>query len=186
MRILEQKGLVEIRLGINGGAYAKAANGDLMTDNLAMLIRSNNISLEHLSEFRENVEGTVTCLAAQRSLATDNARLDLLLIKAAKFCAEGVAGWTDFIKTDEEIHTEIAQIAGNPLYTFVLHSIHQNIHRYYDKFLHVGEKEMEENLEDLYIIVKAIADKNEELAGRTASSHVRRFNGYMTGEKRQS
>ncbi len=50
LRILEQKSLIEMRLGGNGGAYVKDANSELMAENLAMLIRSHSISLEPSSK----------------------------------------------------------------------------------------------------------------------------------------
>lgn len=186
LRILEQKGLIEIRLGINGGAYVKDANADLMAENLAMLIRSHNVSLEHLAEFREGVEGTVTALAAKRSTASDNKKLARLIDEAAQNREKGMAGWNSFVQVDEKIHTEIARIAGNPLYTFVLMSIHDNIHRYYDKFLSVGEMEMEENFQDLFLIVEAIAGQDSEGAQQQAVKHVRRFSRYMEMKKREN
>lgn len=186
LRILEQKGLIEIRLGINGGAYIKDANADLMTDNFAMLIRSHTISLEHLAEFRENVEGAVTGLAALRSTDADNNKLLLLIAEAAEKCEKGLDRWNDFVQVDDRIHTEIARIAGNPLYTFVLHSIHQNIFRYYDKFLAVGETEMDENFQDLRLMVEAIVDSDADTARRMAVEHVRRFSRYMENRKRQN
>lgn len=185
LRILEQKSLIEIRLGISGGAYVKDANAELMAENLAMLIRSQNISLEHLAEFREGVEGTVTALAAARSTAADNKKLALLVDEAAREREKGMAGWNSFVQVDEKIHTEIARIAGNPLYNFVLHSIHANIHRYYDKFLTVGEIEMEENFQDLLLIVESIAGQEPERARQLAVEHVRRFTRYMESKKRQ-
>ena len=145
LRILEQKGLIEIRLGITGGAYVKDANAELMAENLAMLIRSHDISLEHLAEFREGVEGTVAGLAAKRSTTADKQKLLNLIREAEKICVKGTAFWSDFVQVDEKIHTEIARIAGNPLYSFVLQSVHENIHRYYNKFLKVGATEMDEN-----------------------------------------
>ncbi len=186
LRILEQKSLIEIRLGINGGAYVKDANAELMAENLAMLIRSHNISLEHLAEFREGVEGTVTGLAAQRSTASDNKRLAKLIDEAARMREKGMSGWNSFVQIDEKIHIEIARIAGNPLYTFVLLSIHDNIHRYYDKFLSVGEMEMDENFEDLRLIVEAIASQDVAEAKQVAIDHVRRFSHYMEQKKRQT
>lgn len=186
LRILEQKSLIEIRLGISGGAYVKDANAELMAENLAMLIRSHNISLEHLAEFREGVEGTVTALAAQRSTASDNKKLAKLIDEAAWMREQGMAGWNSFVQIDEKIHTEIACIAGNPLYTFVLLSIHDNIHRYYDKFLTVGEIEMDENFQDLQLIVEAIAGQDAPKAQQLAVQHVRRFSRYMEQKKRQN
>ncbi len=184
LRILEQKSLIEIRLGVNGGAYVKDANAELMAENLAMLIQSQNISLSHLAEFREGIEGTVASLAAQRASAADTERLNLLLSKADGFRRLGTGGWDDFVRIDEKIHTEIARIAGNPLYSFILHSVHDNIHRYYDKFLSVGDEEMEENYQDLCLIIEAIRDGEDELASSRAIEHVQRFSSYMQHKKR--
>lgn len=186
LRILEQKSLIEIRLGTSGGAYVKDVNAELMAENLAMLIRSHTVSLEHLAEFREGVEGAVTGLAARRSTATDNKKLATLIDEAAGCRERGVSGWGSFVQIDEKIHTEIARIAGNPLYIFVLHSIHDNIHRYYDKYLIVGEIEMDENFQDLQAIVQAIGEQDSGLAQKLAVQHVRRFTKYMAKKMRQS
>lgn len=186
LRILEQKSLIEIKLGTNGGAYVKDVNAELMAENLAMLIRSHTVSLEHLAEFREGVEGAVTGLAALRSTAADNKKLATLIDEAAQCRERGLSGWGSFVQVDEKIHTEIAKIAGNPLYIFVLHSIHDNIHRYYDKYLIVGDIEMDENFQDLQIIVQAICEQDSDLARKMAVEHVRRFSRYMAMKKRQS
>jgi DNA-binding FadR family transcriptional regulator len=184
LRILEQKSLIEIRLGVNGGAYVKDANAELMAENLAMLIQSQNISLSHLAEFREGIEGTVARLAAQRASAADIKKLNILLSKADAFRRLGTSGWNDFVRVDEKIHTEIARIAGNPLYSFILKSVHDNIHRYYDKFLNAGDEELEENYRDLSIIIEAIKDGEDELASSRAIDHVQRFSMYMQRKKR--
>lgn len=184
LRILEQKGLIEIRLGVNGGAYVRDANAELMAENFAMLIRSGSVSLDHLAEFREGVEGAVTGLAAQRATPTDVQNLRELLQQAETYTDQGISKWNPFVKVDEKIHMVIAQIAGNPLYIFILRTIHDNIHRYYDKFLTVSDDEMGENYEDLRLIVEAI-ERNEVIpAIRQAREHVRRFNRYMEDKKR--
>jgi len=186
LRILEQKSLIEIRLGVTGGAYVKDANAELMAENLAMLIQSQDISLAHLAEFREGVEGTVARLAARRASVADSDRLNMLLEEADGFRQLGTDGWNDFVRVDEKIHTEIARIAGNPLYAFVLNSVHDNIHRYYDKFLSVGEQEMEENYLDLSMMVEAVKNGEEERAASLAIAHVQRFSRYMELKKRQT
>jgi DNA-binding FadR family transcriptional regulator len=151
-----------------------------------MLIRSRTLSLEHIAEFREGVEGAVTGLAALRSTAADNKKLATLIDEAAQCREKGLDGWGSFVQVDEKIHTEIARIAGNPLYIFVLHSIHDNIHRYYDKYLVVGDVEMDENFQDLQIIVQAVCEQDADLAQKMAVEHVRRFSKYMAVKKRQS
>ncbi len=185
LRILEQKSLIEIRLGVNGGAYVKDANAELMAENLAMLIRSQTISLAHLAEFREGVEGSVAGLAAQRASSGDIKKLYSLLARGDEFRRSGTGGWNDFVGIDEKIHTEIARIAGNPLYVFILNSVHDNIQRYYDKFLRVGIQEMEENYRDLEQIIEAIKNGEEEAASSRAIEHVRKFSMYMEQKKRK-
>jgi DNA-binding FadR family transcriptional regulator len=182
--MLARKNLIEIRSGTNGGAYVKDAKADLMAENLATLIRSHDISLVHLTEFREGVEGTVTGLAAQRATAAESKKLVDLIDDAARCLEEGVKGWNSLVQVDEKVHIEMANIAGNPLYTFALHSIHDNIHRYYDKLLIVGEMEMEENFQDLQLIVEAVAEGDAPRAHKLAVQHIRRFSKYMEHKKR--
>jgi DNA-binding FadR family transcriptional regulator len=184
LRILEQKSLIEIRLGVNGGAYVRDPNSELMAENLAMLIRSNEVSLEHLEEFREGIEGAVAGLAARRATIEDVRELQELVEEAAALRRDGLTRWNDFVRIDETIHMTIARIAGNPLYDFVLHSVHDNIHRYYDKFLAVGEQEMEENYQDLRLLVEAIAAHQPEQSTDLAREHVRRFSAYMINKRR--
>lgn len=184
LRILEQKSLIEIRLGASGGAYVKASNAELMAENLAMLIDSKTVSLEHLAEFREGVEGTVCALAARRATANDCLELQILLEQAKNYRDKGLSEWNNFVRVDEKIHMTIAKVAGNPLYNFVLNSVHANIHLYYDKFLTVGMSEFEENYQQLKTIITAIADHDPETAANEARKHVRLFSHYMKQKKR--
>ena len=184
LRILEQKNLIEIRLGVNGGAYVRNPNSELMAENLAMLIRSNEVGLEHLEEFREGIEGDVASLAAQRATAADIEQLQNLLAGAKQLCEQGLGRWPDFVRLDEQIHMAIAKVAGNPLYDFVLRSVHDNIQRYYDTFLNVSDHEMAENYEDLRLLIAAIQDHQAEKAWALAREHVRRFSAYMRGKRR--
>ncbi len=184
LRILEQKNLIEIRLGVNGGAYVRNPNSELMAENLAMLIRSNEVGLDHLEEFREGIEGDVASLAAQRATAADIERLQNLLAGAKQLCEQGLGRWPDFVRLDEQIHMAIAKVAGNPLYDFVLRSVHDNIQRYYDTFLNVSDHEMAENYDDLRLLIAAIQDHQAEKAWALAREHVRRFSAYMRGKRR--
>jgi DNA-binding FadR family transcriptional regulator len=61
----------------------------------------------------------------------------------------------------------------------VLHSVHENIHRYYDRFLSMEERELQENYQDLCDIAEAVEKGRTDHARRLARDHVRRFNQYM-------
>lgn len=184
LRILEQKGLIEIRLGVNGGAVVKAATSDHMSESLALLIQSQAVSLDALSEFREGVEATVTGLAAQRVTDADIRKLTALRKKATRCFKKGVEAWDEYVVIDEQLHMMLARISGNPLYRFILETVHDNIHRYYDRYLTVNDHEMEENHTDLCNIIDAVIEQRADDAAELARAHVTRFRDYMDRKKR--
>lgn len=185
LRVLEQKGLIEIRLGVGGGAIAKGPGGEQMTESLDMLIRSQKVSLNHLAEFREGVEGTVAGLAAQRARPEDIKLLRELLQDARRCWQAGVEKWSDFVRVDEKMPMALARIARNPIYALILKTVHDNIHIYYDRFLPCGNDELNENYHDLDQLVEAVASSRVERASELARNHVRRFNHYMEKKKRE-
>ena len=138
LRVLEQKGLIEIRLGVGGGSIVTALRSPV-----------------HIEQ------------------------LNALLAQARQCLAEGLAGRDDFIEIDKQIHMTLAEITANPIYIFVLHSIHENIHRYYDRFLSMEIPELEENYQFLSAVVAAIETGDGNLASELVQDHVKRFNRYM-------
>ncbi len=184
LRILEQKGLIEIRLGANGGAYVQGAGSTLMAENLSMLLRSNDISLEHLEEFRAAIEGSAAYLAARRITPEGIDELRKLLTQAESLFLQGLDQWDAFVRADEAIHQDIARASANPLYDYVLGSIHANIHHFYDTFLQADSEIMAENYRDLKAICTAIIKKEAEEAGDLMRAHVRRFASYMQEQRR--
>lgn len=179
LRVLEQKGLIEIRTGVSGGSFVREINSDNLSDNLGLLIRNCAVSLRDLAEFREEIEGGVTALAAERAGADDVALLKALLVEAEGNLNQGRAGWDAFIRTDEQMHLALARISGNLLFLTVLKSLYVNIHTYYVKYLPRNKALLKENLADLSDIVVAVAEHDAVRARNVAQSHVRRFNEYM-------
>jgi DNA-binding FadR family transcriptional regulator len=179
LRVLEQKGLIEIKLGMGGGAVVKAITTDLVAESLDLLIRSQQVSLRHIAEFRERVEGDVVMLAVSRMNGADRNNLNRLLDNARQCTLRGAEGVPDFLTADKNIHLYFARITGNPIYISILKTIHENIRRYYDEFLIMDERQMAENFRDLEDVVTAAIDNEAERAAAIARAHVRRFNSYM-------
>jgi DNA-binding FadR family transcriptional regulator len=185
LRVLEQKGLIEIKLGMGGGAVVKAVSSDLVTESLDLLIRSHQVTLRHIAEFRERVEEDVVRLATSRMQESDKEILKKLLDEARQCAIRGKDAVSDFLTADKNIHLCFARMTGNPIYISILKTIHENIRRYYDEFLVMEEPEMKENLADLEDVVAAMEKGETETAGGIARTHVRRFNGYMERRERQ-
>jgi GntR family transcriptional regulator, transcriptional repressor for pyruvate dehydrogenase complex len=179
LRVLEQKGLIEIRLGVGGGSVVRAVDAGRITESLGLLIRSQKVSLQHLAEFREAVEGSIAAQAAERRSAFDVCKLKDLIDTARGCLQDGRRQRDEFLEVDKQIHMTIAAITGNPIYQSVLSSIHDNIHRYYDRYLSMEDRELLENFRDLCEVVDAIDRGAADDARRLAREHVRRFNGYM-------
>jgi DNA-binding FadR family transcriptional regulator len=90
----------------------------------------------------------------------------------------------DFLAADKRFHLALSEITGNPVYNYVFHSIHDNIHRYYDSYLSMDGRELSENHQDLCDILRAVANRRPDEARVMAQSHVHRFHRYM--EARQA
>ncbi|MGD9973692.1 MAG: FadR/GntR family transcriptional regulator [Desulfatirhabdiaceae bacterium] len=179
LRVLEQKGLIEIRLGTNGGARVRGITTEMMSENLSFLLRFQRVSLEQLAEFREGVESHVTAIAANRAEPEDIDRLKRLL-EEARICFEkGLSRLDDFVRVDEQIHQALAEISRNPLYIFILKTVHDNIHQYFKSYLPHDDRVLAENFQDLCHIVQAVEKRDSGLAGQLARDHVVRFNQYM-------
>ena len=184
LRILEYKGLIEVRLGMGGGCVVKSVSTEQVSASLDLLIRSQKVTLNHLAEFREQAEGAVVELAAQRRTDRDLRELEDLLDEARACVEQGDTAADEFIRTDQKLHLAVARMSRNPVYVSVLRTIHDNIGHYFDRFLVMKQKEMRENYRDMEDIVRAVRRGETEKAGRTARMHVRRFNTYMNQFKK--
>ncbi len=177
LRVLEQKGIIEIKLGVAGGAIVKRINSEPMAESLALLIRSGKISLEHISEFRIKMEGSLTELATMRATKADIQQMEQLLA-TARTCFEK-QDWDQFLKTDMAMHTYLGIMSRNPVFQFIQKSIHDNIHPYYRDFLPMNHERTLENLTDFEKIIDAIKAKDCAKASHIIMDHVSRFNEKM-------
>jgi len=183
LRVLEQKGLIDIKLGVSGGAVIKAVDTEPVTESLALLIQHQKVSLEELAEFREGVEGNVAALAAERATPAEIVKLKDLLENARECVRTGVAAWEEFCEVDNAIHVAIAAASGNSVYGFVLRMVHGNIQKYYEAHPLKDEWILKENYDDLCEIVQALEKKQATAVKSLVQGHVRRFNRYMLNDE---
>jgi DNA-binding FadR family transcriptional regulator len=183
LRVLEQKGLLDIKRGVRGGAVIKLPGMTPVAESLALLVRHRKITLEELSEFREGVEGNVAGIAAQRATPADIHQLKSLLKQAKKHVGQGIEAWEQFCQVDKRLHVAIAKAAGNQVYEFVLRMVHDNIQQYYEAHPLKDQQFMQENYQDLCDIVTALEKQQATAVRSLMQGHVRRFNRYMNSQK---
>ena len=186
LRVLEQKGLIAIKTGVNGGAIVKVVTTRQVSESLALLLRYQKVSLRDLAEFREGVEGIVASLAAERAKREDIQYLKQLLTEAEAFLEGGVSDWAAFIQVDNQIHMGLARIARNPVYESFLQTVYDNIYRYFDQYLPREAGLLRENYQDLCEIVRAVEKGESAKARLLVQNHVYRFNRLMEEKAQQN
>lgn len=70
-------------------------------------------------------------------------------------------------------------ISGNSLYRYTAQVIHDNIRKYYDKYLDKTQSRMNENFQDLKNIIQSVKSRLPEKAAFFAENHVKNFNRRM-------
>lgn len=178
LRVLEQKGLIEIRAGAQGGAFVTRADTAKLTEHLDLLVQANSIAPGNICEFREIVEPVAASLAAERVDGDGAARLRKAFAAAAQCLEQGdTAG---FLRGDVDVHVTIAGLTGNPLLEAVLRMVHEHVLGTSEDYALRGERNLSDNQEDLQGLVEAVAEGRSSDAARRAMDHVRKFHGRMT------
>jgi GntR family transcriptional regulator, transcriptional repressor for pyruvate dehydrogenase complex len=178
MRILEQKGLVEVRVGSKGGAFVTDRSSDRMKESLSLLIRQKKIPYESLVEFRYELEGKVAALAAERALPAEVATLKALLEDAKRLAAAGLKESDRFNDLETQLHLHLSHIGKNPLYEVILQTIHEVLVFPSFKVVKVDQEYLRQALEDWVVMVKAIERKQATRAGALMREHLERFSRY--------
>lgn len=179
LRVLEQKGLIEIRVGTAGGSIVRQAGMEQLTETFTLLIRSGSLTVMDVGQFRTGIEGKTAALAAHKASEQEIRTLETMLKQAEQMNACGNAGWENFLDVDREIHKMLAKISKNSLYILVSEMVHENIRQYYDKFLENTPGRMAENLKDLEEMIAAVRNHQPLEAERVAEEHVNKFIVHM-------
>jgi len=179
LRALEQKGLITIKTGVQGGVIVSPVNNKLMRESLDLLLRYQKISLPELAEFREAVEGFIAARAAKKATKKDVKKLTTLAESINTILSASELRWSEFIAADSEFHLLLARIAGNRVFGSVLQTVHENINQYFDQFLPRERPVLKKNYQDLSEITKAIGKRDSNKAQILVQGHVRRFNRMM-------
>jgi len=179
LRIVEQKGLIEIKIGSRGGAFVKDLTTAPISESLALLIRSKKISLRELAEFRVDIESLVAGKAARQATRKDIDSLKDLLVEGETILASKRFNWKAFMEIDQRLHRALARIAQNSIYEFILKTIHENINRYYESYLPKDKETWKQSFLEMRPLVKAVEDGDAKKAFILAQEHIKRGDKLM-------
>lgn len=178
LRVLEQKGLIDIKTGVAGGAVVRTPDHNQVTESLNLLVKSQQVSLNHLLEFRLEIEGTVAALAARRAKESEIEPLKDLLRQARDLLDRAESNGDQLLKIDTKLHVGISQISDNPIFTAVLRMVHENLLNTYDWLALKSSDALNNNFEDMEEMIRAIENGNDERARTLAQEHVRKCHQY--------
>jgi DNA-binding FadR family transcriptional regulator len=123
MRALKQKGLIEIRKGAKGGAYVKQLEVSSVSESLALFLKQQHIRLEHIAEFRESLDRTITSLAIARA---DNTEKQQLVREAEKLlqCLDQPDPDMEVMgEIDRELNIRLARMTRNPIFEWIMQAL---------------------------------------------------------------
>ena len=173
--ILQQKGLVEVRRGVKGGAFVKDSNTDSIAEGLGVLIRQRKISFNDLAQFRMVVEAGLIRLVVEKVTDKDMDCLKGHLLQLRAVTKKGLKGWNAYLDEEVLLRKDLIAIADNKIYSAVLIPIHENLFAFARNFSNLKEAEPEKAYEDWRKIVKAIEERDANAAVKITTDHIARY-----------
>ena len=173
-RILEQKGLIEIRLGTKGGIFVRESTIEPLSQGLDLLIRQQKISLDDLAQFRKVIEAGLMHIIAKKLTKTHLEKIKRYLEEFEAQVKKGADGWGGFLEVEVRLRKTLIRIAGNQMFEVVLVPIHENIFAYAQHL--PGEEAV---VEDAYgswrQIIDALEKKDAEKAASLTRAHIDQY-----------
>ncbi len=175
LRILEQKGLIESRLGRSGGIYVKAVSSEQISESLGLLIRQKQVSQEHLFVFRCTLEVSAASLASVSPDKNDIQQLKKLQKKAGIHLKKGISAWEAFYEVENQLHQQLARMTHNPLFESVLLTVYNNYPNYNHDLIPSDIHNMKNTYNDWEQLIQAIEKKRPDTAGMVMTRHIHLF-----------
>ncbi|MGE4505493.1 MAG: FadR/GntR family transcriptional regulator [Desulfovibrionaceae bacterium] len=179
LRVLEEKGLVEVRPGATGGAFVRHTGVEQLTQRLDLLLQLQKVGLDHLAEFRAAVEGEAARLAARSIDDAGRERIRQAMDRAGGVLRANPDDWRGLLRADIDLHILLAELSGNPVFLAVTRMVHESVLGAAERFSLREPETLAANLADLADLAGAVASGNEERAAHLARAHVHAFNVHL-------
>jgi DNA-binding FadR family transcriptional regulator len=123
LRALKQKGLLDIRKGVKGGAYVRKVGVINIGESLALFLKQHDVKPLALVEFRESVDQTLVQLAIARGTPEEKAAL-VAMAEDLESCLKEDEPDADRVgHLDRDLNLALARMAANPIYEWIMHAL---------------------------------------------------------------
>ncbi len=123
IRALKQKGLIEIRKGASGGAHVKKVDITNAGESLSLFLKQNHIDANHIAEFRESVDQTITTLAIARADEAEKQELVAETERLRAFFDQPEPDKEELGELDRALNIQLAKMTGNPVFEWVMRAL---------------------------------------------------------------
>lgn len=169
IRVLEAAGIVQVRLGAHGGAFAAKPGPDVMGLALSSLLTLEPVTGDELTEFRYTFEQDNAELAARNITAEQRERLAELLA-----AARAATHWKDLERTDFAVHQLLAAASGNSVRLAISRGIHDAVQRVFER-TEPQPSTAATLREDTIAVASAVLDGDPAAAQRAMREHMSRW-----------
>lgn len=172
LRILEVQGLVTIRTGRSGGAFARRPDSNSVANSVELLIRGRQIRLDDLLETREAIEPQCAGLAARYRTNADLKRLEKLNNQIEQ--AEG-ASLAEFLQINVDWHMAVAEASHNELLSGMMRALSLAIYEATDNQGFVDAEVRATTVRAHQTVTNGIRDQDPDAAVRRMTRHVHSY-----------
>lgn len=175
LRMLESKGLIEIRKGAQGGGYVRKISSEPVIESLNNMINLQNLDINKIAEARLAIEPNICKIAAMKASDQDIEYLNEFNEKLRESFTTGDSS----IENDPHLHAAIADIAGNEILKVIIEALVQ-IHAYNMKGIKLDKKAKSEILQYHMDIISAIKAKDQDKAHDTMANHIENVRKHLS------
>jgi GntR family transcriptional repressor for pyruvate dehydrogenase complex len=176
LRSLEALGILEIRPGKGGGAYAVRPSESTLGAALATLVSLRGATAQELAEFRLSFEAENAWWAAQRADATDIAKLEALVAETRHLVEVGSGDWGPLAEADARWHEAVARATKNRLRIGISLGLHEPVLRQLPALSAGVDRYSRSIPRALAKITKAIAVHDADGARDAMRAHIEQWN----------
>lgn len=169
LRVLEASGLVEIRVGAQGGTFVKTPTGEHVREGITDLLALSGLSPIEVTEARQLIDLGIVPLACERATAKDIADLFALCEEAEEAFKRNQYS----VELSTGFHTRLAQATHNGAIFMLVQSFRESVLMSLEH-AHEGAPMGREGLREHRALVEAVRDRDPERAQQIMVTHLHR------------
>ncbi len=123
LRTLRQKGMIDAKKGAKGGYYIKEFNINEAVDNLAVMIKQQEMPLGKLLEFQYAMDQAILVPAVANASQGQIHSMEKLADQLVLLCNEKDPDFEQISNIDKELNLLMVKMADNPFFEWMMRSV---------------------------------------------------------------